>query len=100
VLVVGGGPIGQLCCRLARRFGAARIWLSEPSAERRSYAEASQVDRALDPSVDAAEIERLNVDAVLECSGSGPGFHATLAALRPEGPASLSAPADTRGSIR
>jgi hypothetical protein len=40
-LVVRGGPIGQLCCRLARHFGAGRVWLSEPSAERRSYAEAS-----------------------------------------------------------
>ena len=58
-LVVGGGPIGQLCCRLARHFGAGRVWLSEPSAERRSYAEASQVDRAFDPSVESAEIERL-----------------------------------------
>jgi len=25
VLVVGGGPIGQLCCRLARHYGAASI---------------------------------------------------------------------------
>ena len=32
VLVVGGGPIGQLCCRLARHYGAARVWLSEPAA--------------------------------------------------------------------
>ena len=49
VLVVGGGPIGQLSCRLARHYGAARVWLSEPSAERRSYAEASHADRAFDP---------------------------------------------------
>ena len=40
---------GQLCCRLARHFGAGRVYLSEPSAERRSYAEASEVDRAFDP---------------------------------------------------
>jgi hypothetical protein len=32
VLVVGGGPIGQLCCRLARHYGAAHVWLSEPSS--------------------------------------------------------------------
>jgi 2-desacetyl-2-hydroxyethyl bacteriochlorophyllide A dehydrogenase len=85
VLVVGGGPIGQLCCRLARHFGAALVWLSEPSVERRSYAEASQVDRAFDPRVEAAGIERLRADAVLECSGSEPGISAALAAVRPEG---------------
>jgi len=69
LLVVGGGPIGQLCCRLARHFGAGRVWLSEPSAERRSYAEASQVDRAFDPSGETAELEGLKADAVVECSG-------------------------------
>jgi threonine dehydrogenase-like Zn-dependent dehydrogenase len=85
VLVVGGGPIGQMCCRLARHFGAGWVWLSEPSAERRRYSEASQVDRAFDPSVDAAALEGLKADAVLECSGSEPGFRAALAAAKPEG---------------
>jgi threonine dehydrogenase-like Zn-dependent dehydrogenase len=85
VLVVGGGPIGQLCCRLTRHFGAGSVWLSEPSAKRRSYAEASQVDRAFDPSVDAAEFEGLKADAVLECSGTEPGIRGALAAARPEG---------------
>jgi len=85
VLVVGGGPVGQLCCRLARHYGAARVWLSEPSVERRSYAEASQVDRAFDPTVEAADIERLKADVVLECSGSDPGVRTSVAAARPEG---------------
>jgi len=85
VLVVGGGPIGQLCCRLARHYGAARVWLSEPSAERRSYAEASQAYRAFDPTVNAADIERLKADVVLECSGSERGVRSGLAAARPEG---------------
>jgi threonine dehydrogenase-like Zn-dependent dehydrogenase len=85
VLVVGGGPIGQVCCRLARHYGAARVWLSEPSGERRGYAEASQADRAFDPTVEAADIERLNVDLVLECSGSEPGIRSSMAAARPEG---------------
>ena len=85
VLVVGGGPIGQLCCRLARHSGAGRVWLSEPAAVRRSYAEASQVDRAFDPSVEAAALEGLKADAVIECSGSEPGMRGALAAARPEG---------------
>jgi L-idonate 5-dehydrogenase len=65
--------------------GAARVWLSEPSAERRSYAEASQADRAFDPTIEAADIERLKADVVLECSGSEPGIRSSLAAARPEG---------------
>jgi hypothetical protein len=83
--VVGGGPIAQLCCRLARHFGAGRVWLGEPSTERRSYAEASQVDHAFDPSVDAAELEGLKADAVIECPGSEPGMRGAQAAARPEG---------------
>ena len=50
-----------------------------------NHAEASQVDRAFDPSVESAEIERLKADAVLECSGSEPGIRGALAAARPEG---------------
>jgi threonine dehydrogenase-like Zn-dependent dehydrogenase len=84
-LVVGGGPIGQLCSRLARHFGAGNVWLSEPSAERRSYAEASQVDHAFDPSVDSAALENLKADVVLVCSDSEAGFRSALAAARPEG---------------
>ena len=76
---------GSCTCRLARPYGAARVWLSEPSAERRSYAKASQADRAFDPTVDAADIERLKVDVVLECSGSEPGIRSSVAAARPEG---------------
>jgi threonine dehydrogenase-like Zn-dependent dehydrogenase len=85
VLVVGGGPIGQLCCRLARHYGAGRVWLSEPSSERRSYADASRVDRAFDPMVEAADIECLKVDVVLECSGSEHGIRSGVVAARPEG---------------
>jgi threonine dehydrogenase-like Zn-dependent dehydrogenase len=85
VLVVGGGPIGQLCCRLARHFRAGNVWLSEPSVERRSYAEASQVNRAFDPIVDAAALEGLKADVVLVCSDSEASFRNALAAARPEG---------------
>lgn len=62
-----------------------RVWLSEPSAERRSYAEASKVDRAFDPALESADIEHLNADVVLECSGSEPGIRSGVDAARPEG---------------
>ncbi|HEV2361315.1 MAG TPA: zinc-binding dehydrogenase [Acidimicrobiales bacterium] len=35
--------------------------------------------------MDAADIERLKADAVLECSGAEPGVTAALVAARPEG---------------
>jgi 2-desacetyl-2-hydroxyethyl bacteriochlorophyllide A dehydrogenase len=36
VLVLGGGPIGQACALAARRLGATRIVVSEPTASRRA----------------------------------------------------------------
>lgn len=85
VLVVGGGPIGQLCCRLARHFGGGAC-LPERAVRR-----APELRRGLRgrprirPHVDAADIERLKADAVLECSGAEPGVTAALVAARPEG---------------
>src|SRR6202008_1826637 len=38
VLVTGGGPIGQLACRLAHLSSPAQILLMEPSAERAQFA--------------------------------------------------------------
>jgi 2-desacetyl-2-hydroxyethyl bacteriochlorophyllide A dehydrogenase len=85
VLVVGGGPIGQLACRLARHAGADRLWLAEPSPERRRYADASKVDRAFDPTTEREAVEALGVDAVIECSGSEQGTRMGIASLRPQG---------------
>jgi threonine dehydrogenase-like Zn-dependent dehydrogenase len=85
VLVVGGGPIGQVACRLVRHFGAASVWLAEPSAERRSFGSASKVDGVFDPAVERQSVEALGVDVVLECSGSEQGTRMGLAALQPQG---------------
>jgi threonine dehydrogenase-like Zn-dependent dehydrogenase len=40
VLVIGGGPVGQACVLAARREGAERIAVSEPTAGRRQLNEA------------------------------------------------------------
>jgi threonine dehydrogenase-like Zn-dependent dehydrogenase len=39
VLVIGGGPIGQACALAARRLGAERVVVSEPSTGRRRLVE-------------------------------------------------------------
>ena len=90
VLVTGGGPIGQLACRLASHFGATRIFLIEPAPERRAFAERSHVDVALTPEDAAAQLSSadrtaLEVDVVLECSGSAAATALALQALRPGG---------------
>jgi threonine dehydrogenase-like Zn-dependent dehydrogenase len=85
VLVIGGGPIGHLCARIARHLGAAHVSLSEPSEVRRGFAAASMVDEVWDPATDLARIEGLGVDVVFECSGDERGAHSGLLALAPQG---------------
>ena len=49
VLVIGGGPIGQLMLQLARLAGAATLILVEPVAEKRELALNLGADIAIDP---------------------------------------------------
>ena len=85
VLVSGGGPIGQLVCRLAADADAGRIVLVEPAAERRAFAAASRADVALTPDEAAAQVDSLRADVVLECSGNAAATELGLNALRPGG---------------
>jgi threonine dehydrogenase-like Zn-dependent dehydrogenase len=90
VLVTGGGPIGQLACRLSSHFGAARIALVEPAQVRRAFAKASHVDVALTPEdakaqLSSADRTALEADVVLECSGNASATALALQALRPGG---------------
>lgn len=48
VVIIGGGPIGQAAALAARRLGAARVSVSEPSADRRALLERLGV-QVLDP---------------------------------------------------
>jgi threonine dehydrogenase-like Zn-dependent dehydrogenase len=90
VMVTGGGPIGQLACRLASHFGAAQVVLIEPAPERRAFAEASHVDVSMIPDEATARLsssdrDSLEADIVLECSGSAADTALALQALRPGG---------------
>jgi threonine dehydrogenase-like Zn-dependent dehydrogenase len=90
VLVTGGGPIGQLACRLAANSRAGRVILIEPAEERRAFASASHSDVTLTPDEAAAQLasadrSSFEVDVVLECSGSAPATELALDALRPGG---------------
>jgi threonine dehydrogenase-like Zn-dependent dehydrogenase len=78
VLVTGGGPIGQLACRLAHLQSPDRILLMEPAPPRVQFATASH---AVPIAADATEA----VDVVFECSGSAAATSSALKLLAPGG---------------
>ncbi|MBB5164991.1 zinc-binding dehydrogenase [Mycobacterium sp. AZCC_0083] len=78
VLVTGGGPIGQLACRLAHLGSPDQILLMEPAPQRVQFATASH---AVPIAADAAEA----VDVVFECSGSAAATSSALKLLAPGG---------------
>jgi threonine dehydrogenase-like Zn-dependent dehydrogenase len=80
VLVTGGGPIGQLACRLAHLRSPARIYLMEPAPQRARFATDSH---AVPIPTDATG--GVEVDVVLECSGSAAATSAALKLLVPGG---------------
>jgi threonine dehydrogenase-like Zn-dependent dehydrogenase len=85
VLVTGGGPIGQLACRIAWHRGAGQVVLVEPAAERRRFAAASHAELAL-AGTEASQIARdLRIDVVIECSGSAAATALAVDALLPGG---------------
>src|SRR6202011_2274724 len=80
VLVTGGGPIGQLACRLAHLRSPAQILLMEPAAERAQFATDSHA-----VSVAADDYGNLVVDVVFECSGSAAATATAMKLLAPGG---------------
>lgn len=84
VLITGGGPIGQVACRLAALKGAGRVLLMEPAAERARFAAASRAV-AVSPDEAVSEIRDGDVDVVIECSGSAAATSLALRLLTPGG---------------
>jgi threonine dehydrogenase-like Zn-dependent dehydrogenase len=80
VLVTGGGPIGQLVCRLAHLRSPAQILLLEPAPERARFATDSHaVPLAAD------DHGAPSVDVVFECSGNASATSTALTSLAPGG---------------
>jgi threonine dehydrogenase-like Zn-dependent dehydrogenase len=78
VLVTGGGPIGQLACRIAHLKSPAHLLLMEPAPQRARFATASHA--ALIEGPDDAV-----VDVVFECSGNATATSTALKMLAPGG---------------
>jgi 2-desacetyl-2-hydroxyethyl bacteriochlorophyllide A dehydrogenase len=90
VLVVGGGPMGNLIAQCARRAGAATIVVSEPIAGRRELAEAHGATHLLDPTrQDVAQelkkIRKIGADVVFEAAGNPAAQAACLGLARKGG---------------
>lgn len=84
VLVTGGGPIGQLACRLAYLGSPAQVLLMEPAKERAGFAAESH---AVLLTADSTEeyAHGPGVDIVLECSGNAAATSTALNLLAPGG---------------
>jgi 2-desacetyl-2-hydroxyethyl bacteriochlorophyllide A dehydrogenase len=75
VLVVGGGPMGNLITQCALRAGAATIIVSEPIAGRRKLAAAHGATHLIDPvrqdvGQELRKIRRIGADVVFEVAGN------------------------------
>ncbi|MHC6176389.1 zinc-binding dehydrogenase [Glutamicibacter sp. X7] len=82
VLVVGGGPIGLLCVAVAKHHGASRVILSDLAEAPRRRAQKLGADQVID-AADRAALDALDVDVVLEASGTVPGLASAInAAVR------------------
>ncbi|MBI4026375.1 MAG: zinc-binding dehydrogenase [Verrucomicrobia bacterium] len=86
VAVVGGGAVGQLTVQTAFAGGASKVFLIEPSGERRQFAAARSAVVPIDPGsgLPALQIQRENQgnppDVVIECSGAVAGLHTAIQA--------------------
>jgi L-iditol 2-dehydrogenase len=76
VAVCGGGPIGQLCVQVMKRYGATSLTLIEPLADRRAMARRAGADYVIDPIHDDQHAVAMDLtdgrgyDVVIDASGS------------------------------
>jgi len=91
VLVMGAGPMGILNAVVARRFGAARVILSEINPARLKQAEAFGVDRLVDPSRESLPdvvrdaTQGLGADVVIVAAPAAGPMEQALALVRKRG---------------
>jgi len=87
VLVVGGGPMGNLIAQCALRAGAATVVVSEPIAGRRKLAAAHGATHLIDPTRqdlarELKNIRRIGADVVFEAAGNPTAQAACLSLAR------------------
>ncbi|KAH1366036.1 hypothetical protein KXV22_007384 [Aspergillus fumigatus] len=95
VIVFGAGPVGLLCCAVAKAFGAAKIIAVDIQKARldfaKKYAATSTFEPAKVSAVDNADRLRkennlgVGADVVIDASGAEPSVHTGIHVLRPGG---------------
>ncbi|PLB33605.1 NAD(P)-dependent alcohol dehydrogenase [Aspergillus candidus] len=95
VVVFGAGPVGLLCCAVARAFGASKVVavdIQKPRLEfAKKYAATSVFEPAKAPAIEnAARMIETNglgqgADVVIDASGAEPSVHTGIHVLRPGG---------------
>jgi (R,R)-butanediol dehydrogenase/meso-butanediol dehydrogenase/diacetyl reductase len=88
VVLVTGGPIGQLVALSALAAGAGAVYLSEPNPRRRKRAATLGLTGVLDPTTTdvIAELHEQfpdGIDAAIECAGHQRALEACIDAVRP-----------------
>lgn len=106
VLVLGGGVLGVIACRMAAKAGAAAVICLEPDADRRQRAVAFGASLAVSPHQPdtADQIRRachggLGADFALDFSGANSAFEMGLASLRTGGLMVLAGAVFPSGSV-
>lgn len=95
VVVFGAGPVGLLCCAVARAFGASKIIAVDIQPGRLAFAKkyaatATFEPSKVSPSENAARLTEehdlgLGADAVIDASGAEPSVHTGIHVLRSGG---------------
>jgi D-xylulose reductase len=95
VVVFGAGPVGLLCCAVARAFGATKVIAVDIQAGRLNFAKQYAATATFEPAktTSAENAQRLvdendiapGADAVIEASGAEPSVHTGIHALRAGG---------------
>ena len=90
VLIVGGGPMGNLIAQCAVRAGAAAVIVSEPIALRRDKASESGTTHLIDPvkqdlQEELRKIRRIGADVVFEAAGNPAAQASCLGLVRKGG---------------
>ena len=89
VLIAGAGPVGIICAQAARAFGAAEIIVTDLVPERRERALQYGATRVVDPRETDVATAGLDVNAVVDASGSPHAVMSGIKAVRPAGTAVL-----------
>ncbi|KAL3488343.1 chaperonin 10-like protein [Aspergillus germanicus] len=96
VVVFGAGPVGLLCCAVARAFGASKVIAVDIQPGRLEFARGFAATRTFLPGAGSQSLENaetlrqenglgLGADVVIDASGAEASIHTGIHVLRPGG---------------